>query len=277
MEFCLPALKLIRKEITMEQKEEKENQKPRVVIDTESSLTNFIQSAKENKNTEQTIPVTSIAKPPTAEEYKAKCEAQKRMEVAAQRANEKATTSRANEDVAMAMMLSAQLAEGSSSQTPTYVVHGAKMCCSFGSREARLVVPLDHGVLTSGNPQMVVEDNQSLSNVMCFGNCFSSDNPLMEQEAIKMTNEYNEEKTKKSFFTKFKSIFGIETKAKKVDSVSEELKEAMICECIPKIVEIWSDGSEKTVIDEKHILLHTSTLVCEYGGVITIIDNGQNK
>lgn len=63
-------------------------------------------------------------------------------------------SSRANVDVALAMQIADQVAAEAAAQAaenPCYVVHGAKVLCSQGSREARLVTPLDHGVLLGEN------------------------------------------------------------------------------------------------------------------------------
>ena len=100
--------------------------------------------------------------------------------------------SRANSDVALAMQMADKVAADDAPDRPCYVVHGAKLLCSMGSREARLVVPMDHGILLKNHPQMTADDSISLTNVMCFGNCFSTDNPAMEQAAIDATNQYNQ-------------------------------------------------------------------------------------
>jgi len=115
-------------------------------------------------------------------------------------------SSRANTDVVLAMQIADQVAAEAAAETPCYVVHGAKILCSMGSREARLVVPLDHGLLLEKKPQMTIDDRKSLTNIMCFGNCFSADNPRMEQAAVDATNKYNQEKSQ-TFWGKVKSFF----------------------------------------------------------------------
>lgn len=180
---------------------------------------------------------------------------------------------RANTDVVLAIMIANQVATETAAN-PCYVVHGARLICSMGSREARLVVPLDHGTNLKEKPQMVDQDYASLENVKCFGNCLSTKNPNMEQAAIDATNQYNVEKSQTTW-GKIKAFFGV--KPKKVDSVSEELKAACICECIPEFVNPWIDGTEKNEVDDKKALIQTCTLVCQYGGIIRIIDNGQDS
>lgn len=184
--------------------------------------------------------------------------------------------SRANYDVALAMQIADQVAAESETDSPCYVVHGAKVLCSMGSREARLVTPMDHGVLLKQTPQLVATDSLSLANVMCFGNCFSADNPNMEQAAIDATNRYNQEKAKGLWGT-IKSWFGV--KPKVVTEVSVELEQLCICECKPRFPEgaLWEDGYDRCRIMGQTSLLQPAILVCEYGGIIRIIDNGQNE
>ncbi len=186
--------------------------------------------------------------------------------------------SRANVDVALAMQIADQMTAEAMEEAvkyPCYVVHGAKMTCSMGSREARLVLPMDHGVLLNKKPQMTAADKASLTNVMCFGNCFSVENPKMEQAAIDATNKYNQEKGE-TWWGQVKSFFGV--KPKVVTSVSKELQELCICECEPCILEesFWDEGYDGSVIGGKKTLIQPNVLVCEHGGVIRIIDNGQN-
>lgn len=185
-------------------------------------------------------------------------------------------SSRANTDVVLAMQIADQVAAESAAETPCYVVHGAKILCSMGSREARLVVPLDHGLLLGEKPQMTIDDRKSLTNIMCFGNCFSADNPKMEQAAVDATNRYNQEKSQ-TFWGKVKSFFTGPPKT--VDSASRELQELCICECEPCFSEdaVWEEGNEKSQLRGEVTLIQSDTIVCKYGGIIRIIDNGQNE
>ena len=138
-----------------------------------------------------------------------------------------------------------------------------------------MVTPLDHGVLLCKQPQMMSDDSVSLANVMCFGNCFSVDNPKMAQAAIDATNQYNQKKSQ-TVWGKVKSFFGV--KPKVVTETSKELQQLCICECEPCFSEesFWEEGYEKSLIMGKKTLIQPATLVCQYGGVIHIIDNGQN-
>ena len=73
-----------------------------------------------------------------------------------------------------------------------------------------------------------------------------------------------------------KILFGLGPK--EVDSVSEELKAACICACQPSFPGgvMWEEGNEKSLIENKKTLIQPATLVCAYGGIIQIIDNGQD-
>lgn len=250
-----------------------------IVEDSREDLNDFLgmaQNIEDSEGEEQQEKINEIFGNPK-DQPKLTEEEKKEQEAANKRRNDeinsRVATSRANSDVAMAMQISDQIAAQSAADTPCYVVHGAKIVCSMGSREARLVVPLDHGVLLGDKPQMVDEDSQALANVMCFGNCFSVDNPMMEQAAIEATNEYNEKKSQTTW-GRIKAKFGV--KPKKADSVSEELKEACICECIPELISMWTDGNDKSRIDSSKTLIQPGALACKYGGIIRIIDNGQN-
>lgn len=249
-----------------------------IVEDTKEELHNFLDEAQaiddlDKKSREKKIlevfgeEETEKEKPELSEEQ------QEAVDLRQAQMNEKQLSSRANSDVVLAMML-ADKAASAIPANPCYVVHGAKVICSMGSREARLVVPEDHGTLLTGSPQMVVDDFISLENVKCFGNCFSIENPDMEKAAIETTNQYNVEKSKTTW-GKIKGFFGV--KPKKVDSVSDELKAACICECVPKLNKVWEDGNEQCRVDGKKTLAQTCILVCEYGGIIRIIDNGQEQ
>lgn len=253
-----------------------------IVEDTKEELKDFFGMAQEIKSLEGEEQQKKIEEIFGTEEEQKQQQTQKEQEELTEEAKKRQEeiknrqSSRANSDVAMAMQIADQIAAESEIENPCYVVHGAKLMCSMGSREARLVVPLDHGILLGGQPQITATDSTSLTNVMCFGNCFSVENPNMEQAAIEATNQYNQQKAK-TFWGKVKSLFV--GKPKVVDSASKELQELCICECEPCFSEgaIWEDGNEKSLVAGEKTLIQPATLVCQYGGIIRIIDNGQNK
>lgn len=250
----------------------------KIVEDTREDLKDFLSQAQEIDNLERVEREEKInevfgAADEKEDKPELTTEQQKAFDNREKQMSDKVEASRANSDVVLAMML-ADKAAASVPNNPCYVVHGAKIICSMGSREARLVVPMDHGTLLTDSPQMIVDDFVSLKNIKCFGNCFSPENPNMEQAAIEATNQYNVEKSQ-TVWGRIKGFFGVKPKA--VDSVSEELQAACICECIPQINKAWEDGNEKCKVDGKKTLIQTCILVCKYGGVIRIIDNGQEQ
>lgn len=255
-----------------------------IVEDTREEMTDFLEMAQEVKGLEgeeQKKRLEEIFGEQEEQENKEEGQEEKTEEDTKKELTKKEQemnnreSSRANADVVLAMQISEQMAAEAGTENPCYVVHGAKMMCSMGSREARLVLPLDHGVILKNKPQMVASDYEALTNVMCFGNCFSTENPEMEQAAIEATNQYNEAKSQ-TFWGKVKSFFGI--KPKEVTSVSEELKALCICECKPKFPKVdWTEGNEKSQIDGENTLIQPGVLVCNYGGTIRIVDNGQDS
>lgn len=268
-----------------------------IVEDTRESLKDFLDMAQEVESLdgeEQQKKLEEIFGPVDEEESEQETEEDETEEAKSPEEQKREEQikgrqeSRANSDVAMAMMIADKVAAESMAMmiadqenaelmqdNPCYVVHGAKMLCSMGSREARLVVPMDHGILLNKHPQMIADDCASLTNVMCFGNCFSAENHAMEQAAVDATNQYNHKK--EGFWAKVKSFFG--EKPPTVKSAGKELQQLCICECTPSISAdaVWEESNDKSLINDKKTLIQPAVLVCEYGGVIRIIDNGQNN
>ena len=94
---------------------------------------------------------------------------------------------------------------------------------------------------------MTADDCAALTNIQCFGNCFSTENPKMKEAAIKAVESYNEENP--SFWDTVKGWFGIQPKEKKIDP-SKEMLAQCICECVPKITAQYWDCLLYTSIRE---------------------------
>ncbi len=62
----------------------------------------------------------------------------------------------------------------------SYVVAGAKLCCSCGSRKSKLRTPLSHGVYIKEKAQLNIMDNKLVKNITTFGICKSGKNPLVD-------------------------------------------------------------------------------------------------
>lgn len=52
-----------------------------------------------------------------------------------------------------------------------YVVRGAEVSCSYGSKTCVLNLPKDHGVLTSDGRPLITENDITTNNIKSFGMC----------------------------------------------------------------------------------------------------------
>ncbi|MBC2582569.1 DUF4280 domain-containing protein [Clostridium sp. DJ247] len=62
----------------------------------------------------------------------------------------------------------------------SYVVAGAKLKCTCGSRKSKLRVPSSHGVYIKDKAQLNVMDYKPGVNITTFGICKSPKNPLVD-------------------------------------------------------------------------------------------------
>jgi len=177
-----------------------------------------------------------------------------------------------NQDVVLALMIAeeklamAQAFGEMSADNPHYIVHGARLVCSCGTREARLIVPLDHGVYANSHPQLTIKDSKSLVNIKCFGNCTSMNNPSMEEAAKDAVKEFNKVNPKSLF-------------KKEEINPSKEMLNLSICECIPSFQQAgkWSEGNDKHWINGEKTLTQQAKMVCDWGGIIRIYTDGQDE
>ena len=150
----------------------------------------------------------------------------------------------------------------------TYVVHCADTVCSMGLRESKIVLRKTHGVFMKDLAQMTIKDQKS-ENIICFGGCYSAENPSTIETAEKMAAEVKES-TGESFEDQVVDIFTVE---------GEGGSKVMECvgECIPVIVSTQWDNEKEDVSVEpgKNALLGEAILTCKYGGIIKIITTGQ--
>lgn len=151
----------------------------------------------------------------------------------------------------------------------TYVVHCADTVCSMGLRESKIVLRNSHGVYLKEQAQMTVKDQESVTNVICFGGCISSENPNTVK-AAKDIAAMIKENTGQDFEEQVTDIFTAE---------GEDGNKVMQCagECIPEIVSVKWDREKEDVSVElgQNALLGEATLTCKYGGIIKIITAGQ--
>lgn len=182
----------------------------------------------------------------------------------------------------------------------TYVVHCARIECPFGMRESYLALGPTHGVLTHQIPQMTVKDMILDKNIINFGGCHSRENPGVQAE-IDKTNKLIEAKKDwrdkvVGYFTKEwkkhvavlkvgisigKKLLGIKDKPKTKEELEAEKIQEMwsdfVGECnagFPADGE-WLDGHEKVFINGEPVLLRKCSIMCNYGGCVTILLSGQ--
>jgi len=123
----------------------------------------------------------------------------------------------------------------------TYVCSGAKMYCSFGDKIADLVVFPDRTVNLSGSPMANVSDHISMSNIRCFGKCHTVAYPPTGSAT----------------------------------SANHGVLTPMAC--VPGTLFDWDEGKDDYVVKGKAALLNTSYCRCKWGGVISILNDGQHS
>lgn len=178
----------------------------------------------------------------------------------------------------------------------TYVVHCARIECPFGMRESYLALGPAHGVFTHQIPQMTVKDMILDKNIINFGGCHSRENPDI-QEAIENANAIIESKKDwrddvVGYFTKKwnqrvsvikagisfgKKLLGIKEEEKSEEEKLEEMSSDFVGECKAQfpVDGEWLEGHEKVFINGEPVLLRRCSIMCSYGGCVTILVSGQ--
>ncbi|MBR0679618.1 DUF4280 domain-containing protein [Roseomonas eburnea] len=121
---------------------------------------------------------------------------------------------------------------------PRHVVEGAQLKCSFGTTPSALGVPPKNRAWST-TPCATILDHVPTANIRPFGMCMSPSNP---QVAAATT-----------------AALGVLTPQP----------------CIPCTVTPWTPGVPANTLAGAPILNDTSTLACTWGGVITVMDAGQ--
>lgn len=157
----------------------------------------------------------------------------------------------------------------------TYVVHGATATCTMGMRPSIIALHNTYGVFLRGQPQMTVKDCKGDYNILCFGGCFSMENPDTQLEAEKVQKAV-EEACPDTFLDGVMNFFCGKKKKEKQQEVSEEVPQ-VVGKCTPKIIggQEWDNGKDGVKTDGKKPLLGGAKLHCMYGGEIEIIASGQ--
>ncbi|WP_077611731.1 DUF4280 domain-containing protein [Clostridium sp. Marseille-P2415] len=159
--------------------------------------------------------------------------------------------------------------------TDTYVVHGACSTCSKGMRASQVVLQKTHGVFLRGQAQMTVKDCKGEDNVICFGGCYSMENPSTAAEAEKIQKAV-EEACPDTFLDKVMGFFTGGKKEKKQEAPAEEGVPQVVGVCTPHIIaQEWDHGQDGVETGGKRPMMGGAKLYCIYGGEIEIVESGQ--
>lgn len=120
------------------------------------------------------------------------------------------------------------------------VTMGAMMMCTFGVAPSTLaVIPKGPPVTATGPLAATIMDNLPMANIPPFGMCITPTNPGVAAATA--------------------AALGVLTPIP----------------CVPVTVAPWTPGSPMVMINGMPALNNTSTLMCTWGGVITITMPGQ--
>ena len=117
------------------------------------------------------------------------------------------------------------------------VCGGAVLSCPFGAAPSTFLVTPEKKVL-SNMPLATIDDNKPMVNVMPFGMCSSMANPQVAAATA--------------------AALGVLTPMP----------------CMPVITAPWTPGSPTVLIGGKPALNQTSKLICNWGGVIQVVNPG---
>ena len=124
---------------------------------------------------------------------------------------------------------------------PKQVCTGAKLQCTFGAASSSLIaIPKGPLALATGPNAATVKDHIPLANIQPFGMCTSLANPAVAAATA--------------------AAFGVLTPMP----------------CVPVTPAPWTPGSPKVHLNNTRALNSTSTCMCAWLGVISILDPGQN-
>ncbi|BFH52066.1 hypothetical protein J6TS7_39230 [Paenibacillus dendritiformis] len=159
---------------------------------------------------------------------------------------------------------------GDEQAEPKYVVHGAYCACTQGSRPARLIIPASHGDYIHDQPQLNVEDQVPMVNIRPFGVCQSTQNPAVQAVIDALPPMPKQEEA-----GWFASLF-IKKEAPPPEEVPAPVCVAM---CVPNVTAgmLWQSGKENVLVGGAPALLSNGWVTCAYGGLITIVHDGQRE
>lgn len=121
----------------------------------------------------------------------------------------------------------------------SYVTSKAKLKCSFGDKVASLTVYPDRTVMLTEKPMANISDHVSLYNISSFGKCHTVGFPA----------------TGAATATNHGSLTPMP--------------------CVPGTISEWMRGKDDLLIKGKPALLSSSFCRCQWGGIVTIINDAQ--
>lgn len=130
---------------------------------------------------------------------------------------------------------------GGEAKSDSYVCSGAKIQCTFGEKDAKLSVYPDRTVSLTDLPMANITDRISLYHIASFGKCRTTKYPPT----------------------------GSATAAHKGKLTPMP--------CIPGTDTDWKNGKDDYLIKGNPALLKSSYCKCKWGGVITIVEDGQKE
>ncbi|MBQ3783179.1 MAG: DUF4280 domain-containing protein [Lachnospiraceae bacterium] len=179
----------------------------------------------------------------------------------------------------------AKVEEEGLEQQASYVLHGGKAYCQWGSRESRLQVPKCHGTYIHDMPMMVHTDVVVKENIQPFGYCYCMENPDRAAKVQEILDAVEEE-THDLLDAAMDGVnaigdflFGGDDE----EEVSEEemtlLEQNVTIMCKPGSFKVqWDDASEDLYINGEKALTNHCTIVCtKCGGLVSISDDGQEN
>jgi hypothetical protein len=122
---------------------------------------------------------------------------------------------------------------------PNHVCNGATLKCAMGMAPGKLVVLPKNMVMTDNQPAANIMDHIPMVNIMPFGNCMSLANPTVAA------------------------------------ATSAALGVLTPMPCIPATPAPWTPGSPTVTLAFMPALNKSSMLTCVYGGMITVVVEGQ--
>jgi len=122
---------------------------------------------------------------------------------------------------------------------PMHVCNGATLMCSFGVAPSVLTVLPINRTLTGNMPAANIMDHIPLVNILPFGMCITPTNPAVAAATA--------------------AAMGVLTPMP----------------CVPVTPAPWVIGSPTVLLGNMPALNNTSTLMCTWGGVITVVQPGQ--